>query len=67
VNPGTTLNFAPASAATVSLSGTSAQTISANGALTVSANETVEIKNANGVALATDLTLPGASSSPRQS
>ena len=59
VNPGATLNFTPASAATVTLSGTSPQTITNNGTLTDSTLSTIEVKNATGVVLGSDVTLPG--------
>jgi predicted extracellular nuclease len=59
VASGATLNFNPASAATVTLSGTSQQTISGLGTLTFGANETVALNNANGVLLQRDVTLGG--------
>ena len=54
-----TLNFAPASVATVTLNGTLAQTISGTGTITTSANSTIEISNSNGVTLSTPVTMNG--------
>ncbi len=60
VGPGSTLNFAAASAATMNLSGTAAQTITNNGTLTFGANQSIAINNANGVTLASDVDMSAA-------
>lgn len=62
VGPGTTLNFAPASAATMNLSGTALQTITNNGTLTFGANQSIAINNANGITLASDVDMSNAAS-----
>ena len=60
VATGGTLNFAPASAGTVTLNGTAAQSISGAGIITNSTNSTLEISNAAGVNLNTsNVTLNG--------
>lgn len=60
VGPGSTLNFAAASAATMNLSGTAAQTITNNGTLTFGANQSIAINNANGITLASDVDMSAA-------
>lgn len=62
VGPGSTLNFAAASAATMNLSGTAAQTITNNGTLTFGANQSIAINNANGIMLASDVDMSNAAS-----
>ncbi len=58
VAAGATLNFNPASAGTVNLNGSAVQSITNAGTLTVStANETLNISNANGVTLNSNVTL----------
>jgi len=63
VSSGAILNFVPLATPTapVSLSGSAAQTITVmpGGVLTDSTNETIEVKNAAGINLASDVTLPG--------
>jgi len=59
VASGGTLNFAPASAGTVLLNGTSAQSISGPGTIATAANSTLEIANSNGVTLNTPVTMNG--------
>ncbi|HKQ57603.1 MAG TPA: putative Ig domain-containing protein, partial [Candidatus Eisenbacteria bacterium] len=56
---GATLHFNPASAATVTLSGTSAQAVSGAGALTIDANETLDVTNSAGVQLQRSVTTAG--------
>jgi len=60
VGPGTTLNFAAASAATMNLSGTAAQTITNNGTLTFGANQSIAVNNASGITLASDVDMSAA-------
>ncbi len=55
-----TLNFAPATAGTVNLNGTSAQTISGAGTLTTAANSTLAVTNTSGVTLQRALSVGGA-------
>ena len=57
VASGQTLNFNPTVPATVTLKGTTAQTIGGAGALTFGTNEDVTINNSNGVTLTKDITL----------
>jgi hypothetical protein len=60
VSAGAKLDFAPApSTPTVSLSGTTPQTITVLGVMTDTTYETIEVNNPSGVVLATDVTLPG--------
>jgi hypothetical protein len=60
VATGGTLNFAPASAGTVTLNGTTVQSISGNGIITNNTNSTLEISNATGVNLnISNITLNG--------
>jgi hypothetical protein len=59
VQTGAILNFAPVSAVTVTLSGTTPQSITQNGTLTTNANLTLEIANNAGINLNSPLTLPG--------
>ncbi len=60
VNAGAKLDFAPASSTpTVSLSGTTPQTITVLGVMTDTTYETIEVNNPSGIVLATDVTLPG--------
>ncbi len=57
VAAGGILNFAPASAGTVNLNGTSIQTISNDGTLTFGANSTIAVNNNTFVSLSSPLTL----------
>ncbi len=62
VKPGATLNFNPAAAATINLNGTSAQTITNNGTFATgngvsNSPVTFVINNANGINLATNITI----------
>ena len=59
VASGCTLNFAPASAGTVNLSGSSAQTISGSGTITIGNNSTINISNSSGVTLSGTLGITG--------
>jgi len=59
VASGQTLNFAPASAATVTFNGTSQQTIGGTGTLTFGANQAVAMNNSNGVVLNRSVTFGG--------
>ncbi len=59
VASGAVLNFAPASAGTVTLNGTAIQSVSGAGTISGAANSTLEIANAAGVNLNTTLTLAG--------
>ncbi len=59
VKAGGALNLAPASGATCSMSGTSAQSIDVQGTMTTNANAVLGIANSAGVSLVTDLTLGG--------
>ena len=53
------LNFSPASAGTVTLNGTVAQSISGPGPVTTGTNSTIEVLNANGINLNTPATVNG--------
>ena len=55
----TTLNFAPASAGTFNLNGTSLQTITNAGTLTFSPNQNITVNNAAGITLNSPITLSG--------
>ena len=58
VSAGGTLIFNPATAGTVNLNGSAAQTITNSGTLTInSANQTINVNNANGVTLASNVTV----------
>lgn len=57
VASGATLNFNPASAATVTLNGSSAQTITNSGTLTFGVNQTVNVNNANGITLGSNISI----------
>jgi len=59
VNPGSTLNFIPASAGTINLNGSTAQTISSTNAITISANSTINITNSNGVVASPAINVAG--------
>jgi len=59
VATGGILNFAPASAGTVTLNGTASQTISGAGTITTSGNSTIEVSNANGINLSMLVTVNG--------
>lgn len=59
VATGATLNFSPASAGTVKLAGTSAQTISGGGTISSNTFSTLEVTNAAGVTLNANATLNG--------
>jgi PKD repeat protein len=59
VATGSTLNFAPASAGTVTLNGTSPQSISGAGIITTATNSTIEISNSNGVNLNSSIAMNG--------
>jgi len=54
---GAALNFNPASAGTVILGGSAAQTISGTGTLTFSTNSTIKVNNAAGIVLSRDVAL----------
>lgn len=56
---GATLNFNPASAATVTWTGSVAQSISNSGTLTFQPNQNVMLNNANGLVLNSDIALGG--------
>lgn len=60
VGPGTTLNFAAASAATMNLNGTASQTITNNGTLTFGANQSIAVNNVNGITLVSDVDMSNA-------
>ncbi len=57
VAAGKTLNFAPASTAAVTLTGSTAQTIGGTGTLVFSTTQNVVISNTNGITLQKDITL----------
>src|SRR6266404_6491602 len=59
VASGATLNFNPATAGTVDLSGSSVQTISGPGTITTSALSTIAINNSSGVTLNNPMTING--------
>jgi hypothetical protein len=59
VASGQTLNFNPASAGTVTLNGTSTQTISGSGTFSTQSNSTLAINNADGVTISKDVTING--------
>ncbi|MCX6268095.1 MAG: T9SS type A sorting domain-containing protein [Bacteroidetes bacterium] len=59
VQPGANLNFTPASAATVAMSGSTPQSITLNGTMTANANTSLEIANSSGVSLNSSVTLNG--------
>lgn len=60
VSPGTTLNLNPATPATVTLNGASAQTIT-GGTINVTNNVTLAVDNPDGIALGSNLTVGNAS------
>ncbi len=59
VASGQTLNFAPASAGTVNLNGSTLQSISGTGTITTNANLTINVNNSNGISLGTNLSIGG--------
>ncbi|MGV8018097.1 MAG: T9SS type A sorting domain-containing protein [Ignavibacteria bacterium] len=59
VNTGATLSFTPGSAGTISLNGTSTQTITVLGTFSTGTNSTINLNNAAGLNLASNLTLGG--------
>ncbi len=59
VQAGAILNFSPASASTVTLSGSAPQSITVNGTINTNANLTLEISNLTGITLNNSLTING--------
>ncbi|MEI7663911.1 MAG: hypothetical protein WCK34_17015, partial [Bacteroidota bacterium] len=59
VATGAILNFAPASAGTVTMNGPAAQSVSGAGTITTSANSTIEAANTSGINLNTLVTVNG--------